>query len=63
MAKKGTTAEARAWTGRKSALLTIRVTPKEKEEVTRAAEETGGLGVSRYLLNLHHREVGNLKKV
>jgi hypothetical protein len=57
-AGEDTTGAGNIWVGRKTEVVMIRMTPAEKQEIAKAAENKGGLGISRYLLNLHHRTAG-----
>lgn len=57
-----TTESRPPWAGPKKKTVCIRVTVQEMAELKEAAEERGGIGVGRYLMNLHHRKVGNLKE-
>lgn len=46
------------WDGPKTDRLEIRVTPTEKKELEELCRMCGGIGLGRYLVNLHHRAMG-----
>ena len=46
------------WDRPKTTSIVIRCTPEEKRLIEKAASDAGGLPVSRYILNLHHRAEG-----
>ena len=56
----GVVSRKHSWIGKKTEFFSIRCTPEEKIEIQRCAQQLGGLGVSRYLINLHHRNLGRL---
>ena len=50
-----------AWSGVKGERIIIRVTERERTEIEKAARDQGGVGISRYLINLHHAKAGRLR--
>ena len=48
------------WEDVKTERLSIRVTEAEKKELQKVANANGGQSLSRYLLCLHHKEMGRM---
>lgn len=51
------------WEGKRTERWEMRLTPAEKQELIEVCRHHGGISITRYLMNLHHKSMGRLSEL
>ncbi|MCH7959253.1 MAG: hypothetical protein IID08_03940 [Candidatus Hydrogenedentes bacterium] len=62
MSKASAKQTNKPWEGPKNGRITIRCTESDRESVLSAANRSGGMSMSRYLMRLHYKKEGIMER-